>query len=195
MSQYHGFSCNQALRLATIRHDEVTKLLKEFIRKVVPADALLLDPQPIINLALIPGQPQCTADLGLFMGNNPPMYFDTAICSPCRPDFLGRVDNDNNPVIGTASTYRQNQKLSHYRRSYGLAIVPFLKPFVLESSGRLGSSAISIIDKLSGFSDVVQVANKDIKIARKAFYSKVNILIMKFAARLIEKSRLIVRLV
>ena len=131
-----------------------------------------------------PNKPRCIADL-TFTAATQLTFLDVAVTNPST---LSAPSRNGMPVIGSAAAHKETEKNGKYKSSYGEEILRHLIPFVVESTGRLGTAAETFIESM------VKRTRVDPRYDQKAKAAKL-LLSRQIAATLVEYNSRIFRTV
>ncbi len=132
---YHSSNCQLNSRERTFRHSAVCQLLVKLLRKASPSARITLEPRD----ATARRHPDI-----LIEDNAMSYHVDVSIVEPTSvhalSDAIGAATNK-----GAAAAMQETKKIS----SYANTSWPDTLPFVLESTGRLGTSAEHLLEKIT----------------------------------------------
>ncbi|RIZ67287.1 MAG: hypothetical protein D0531_00140, partial [Methylococcales bacterium] len=170
-SDLHALSCKIPSSLRITRHNFVRDALHKFVKSAV--NTAIVTPESKIPNSR-EGKSQLKADLMINLGPQT-IYVDVAITNPSSPSNV-RGNVELVPLV--AADHMEKAKRTKYQEAYGPDILPVLVPFVVESTGRLGVKAKEFIDRLCGLVPGGR-ANKQLQKARKFFYSRLAVFLVK----------------
>ena len=174
----HGHLCRTANIQRTFSHDSVVKALFDFLTKTVPDGHWRLE-QNVGHSA--------RADV---VGNIEHQVFwvDVAITCPCTIHALAKR-SDLYPL--TAARIREKQKLEHYENARQATPAPAVTvvPFVMESTGALGTSATDFIDTVCKLPRLLPIADSTLAIHRRNFKKLINVCVARGLAESVRAAR------
>jgi hypothetical protein len=138
----HAIDCTRNAPLLTRRHDEVARLLGEFVKRCCPMATIEVEPSVF---SITGPRVSLKADLRIRM-NAILKVIDVAVVDPGCSTALAK-GSANFP--DRAARMRQEQKINQYAQ-----VVPHIVnsdvfvAFVVEATGRLGPSAKAFVDKI-----------------------------------------------
>jgi hypothetical protein len=175
---YHCFSCmgkDGPSASFHSRHSGVIGCLVDFVSAACPNAQVFREPtMPQVAKSL-------RADVRLDQAHTS-CYFDVSIVNPAARAYIKAVHSHKNPLA--AAALMERTKSSKYKASYnelnghkdlGNSVIPF----VLETTGAFGSSALAVISKLAGFSDLVPSPNENLAKARRWFMQRVSVILAR----------------
>jgi predicted nucleic acid binding AN1-type Zn finger protein len=182
-SHQHLLVCPKLSHLRTLRHTDIRNAIYTFAKASTSVSAVTLEPTLTSE---IPGAPSIRPDLWVVKGSQN-FYVDLAIVAPGAVTYLLKGSATQSGIPSKIMAESKRQKWS---RSFPGSdnLKPFI-PFILEASGRIGSSANNFIDKLSDFDQTLSVPNQITSSRRVVFKQRLCLLIAKWNARLMRSLR------
>ena len=178
LDTYHCFSCmgkNGPSTCFHSRHGGVIGCLVDFVCAACPNAQAFREPNmPQVVKPL-------RADVRLDQGNIS-YFFDVSIVNPAARAYIKAVQPHKNPLA--AAALMERTKSSKYKASYneqnGYKVLgESVIPFVLETTGAFGNSALAVISKLAGFKDLVPTPNESLAKARRWFMQRVSVILAR----------------
>ena len=149
---FHGCRCNINASYRQRRHNEIQRVLKAYIRKCLdlPDHAVRLEALAgtTAETVLVPSR-RVTADISVTIGPET-LWVDVSVVDPGSRNYIERYRS--NEVPDAAAKAMETSKRNHYGAVTDPLPLPpaSVIPFVLETSGRLGPSALGFIQRISG---------------------------------------------
>ena len=178
LDNYHCFSCtgkNGPSGVSHHRHGDVTNCLADFVLEACPnAQVIKEATMPLVAK-------QLRADVRLDQGHIT-CFFDVSVVNPAARSYITAVQSHVTPLA--AATLMEKKKVIKYKASYNALngykeIGDNVIPFVLESTGAYGTSALDVITKLAGFKNLVPTPNDRLAKARRFFMRRVAVILAK----------------
>jgi hypothetical protein len=143
---FHGISCQSNHVYRTFCHTEIVALLVAFIRKVC-AHSEVGKEKEVGRMAAGPNGHAVGVRADIVASIGPITYvIDVSTIDPCGQTPLGLVPSSAD-CQDAAARSRERTKRHHYRKVVTPSPIPegSVVPFVIETSGRLGPSAMSFL--------------------------------------------------
>ena len=175
---FHCFSCmgkHGQSKVFHKRHNGARDLVGEYFRKACPNAQIFIEPtMPQVSNPL-------RADVRLDLGRAT-YFIDVSVVNPAARSYLKAVKPHIYPLA--VASLMEKTKLAKYKASYNASnghkeISDNVIPFVLESTGAYGDSALDLIMKLAGFKELVPSLNDSLASARRWFMLRISVLLAK----------------
>jgi hypothetical protein len=136
----HPLSCQQSNGTVIGRHDNVTARLARLLRSVLPGGGHVQIEPTMHNGQAFTRRP----DLCFIMENGVPTYVDVVVAEPTSPTALQDHQLPSATVAGAAATAAEGRKNHEYNVIHAAQGIQ-VKPFAIESTGRLGAEAHALL--------------------------------------------------
>ena len=137
----HPSTCSANKGLVIARHDEVRNLLAKFLKRIHPQSNIVLEPDengPADHYR----RPDILAEI-----DGKVFAIDVSIAEPASARAQSHHEFPSTITPDGAALQAESRKFADYRETvYNNTLVPF----ILESTGRLGPSAKTFLDRISG---------------------------------------------
>lgn len=150
--RFHGLSCPHLKGLASSRHDIVNSIVADFLRRIFGRGNVEVEHTPFATATTTTSSssntnsPSIRFDIRLKVSDFTVFLIDTSVVNPaCSAHTKGDI---NSVTAHTASDFMERLKRTKYHAALGhLGLTQdCFVPFVLDATGRLGSSATAFLN-------------------------------------------------
>jgi hypothetical protein len=184
---YHVFRCQKYQGFWTKRHDLVRDHLVKLCKAVRP-NAIVTKEQ---NLGRYKSptsthrQRELRCDIMITEGTEK-FIIDVAVTEPTCEEAI-RKGSWNTPLI--ASDDREKVKNADYKKFLTPEMFQYFVPFALESTGRMGKSAIKFLDRLCKLDKMDLEFSESVRVARQRFLHSVSNILVATSAHVARLTR------
>jgi len=158
----HSLSCRNFNGLKTIRHNHIVEALLSLIKSSNPNTSVSKEyPIEIGSITRI-------ADIRCMLPSE--LFIDVAVVNPAAEKYRARGSSTE---AGVPARVKEASKKGKYS-ILGHEIASRVVPFIVESTGRMGEEALSLVDSITKLNGPVLNPNGSLKRARNFFLNRIS---------------------
>ena len=181
-SKYHALECTIRNPLVTERHNCIRDIIFDFLGRVLPAADVGREVQLKSEKA---NRPDKRTDLTVTI-NGLTQWIDVTVGTPTSQMALA---GGSAQTPGRAARLLAESKDKEYLKSFSADTVSsHLVPFAVESTGRLGNTARSFVDKICRIRGVLYARDQQLRNERLYFMRRLSTAIQHWNSRFIDRA-------